>query len=82
MKTTTTNLKKLSDAFDAVANAESWRGAIAAKVAAKDLAITVEAIMHYTATESKVEKIRDYVDGSITGYWVTSVGYRMGPAGS
>ena len=82
MKTTTTHLKKLSDAFDAVANADDWRDAIKAKVSAEDLQITVEAVMHYTATHVKVEEIRDYIDGSISGYLLTSVGYRMGPAGS
>jgi len=77
----TTNLKNLSDAFDAVASADDWRDAIMAKVRVEDLEITVEAIRHYTATEAKVEKIVDDADGTISGYLVSSVGYRMGPAG-
>lgn len=67
---------QLDAAFSVVANRADWKAQIAAVVEAASLSVTLAAIEFFTATEGKAELLAN------TGrYYVTSVGYRMGPAG-
>lgn len=67
---------QLDAAFAGVANRQDWKAQIAAVVEASALAATLAAIEFFTATTAKAEVIQN--SGR---YFVTSAGYRMGPAG-
>ena len=67
-------VEALEQAFFTVANPGDWRAEINAVVGADKLAITVQAIEFYTATETRVLPRNG-------GFQVYSIGYRAGPAG-
>lgn len=68
--------EQLQEAFDKVADPDDWKLPIVAEVALEDLNITVEAIYNFTATTP-------HIDTDRRGNWfVLSIGYRKGPAGS
>jgi hypothetical protein len=72
---TDTHQRKLNDAFDKVHNPKDWRAPIRAVVKKKDLATAIEAIEYFTATQVTVKPAGKNI------FRVSSVGYRMGPAG-
>lgn len=70
--------KQLSDAFDAVANKDDWKGPILVKLPYdyELVTITVAAIEFFTATKPVVSRKMDK-----KAYVISSIGYREGPAG-
>ena len=81
----TTHQQRMATAFNLVANETDWKQPIAALVSDKMLRTSglsienvAEAVMYFTATIAKVTAAGTS-DGS--GYFVTAVGYRDGPAG-
>lgn len=68
---------QLRTAFENVQDPTDWRGPIdfAGDMHPEDVAATVAAIRHFTATEPKVSTL---ANGETR---IESVGYRMGPAG-
>lgn len=85
----TYTLEQIEDAFSKVAPKDDWKGPIRAEVSADNLALTLYAICHMTATQPTVapcgaEYVRDdagkYVGLTVTTYVVTAPGYRAGPA--
>ena len=72
MKNKQENLKK---AFNKVCNPDDWKAPINAVILKKDLELTREAIIHFTATVPRVNEI------NATHAQVIASGYRMGPAG-
>lgn len=80
---------ELDAAFSKVANPDDWKAPVKAIVPVAELAVTLVAISHFTATSATVriatgEDLR--ADGRIVGtsiesFEVTAPGYRAGPAG-
>jgi hypothetical protein len=68
--------EELEKAFEKVHPPDDWKGRVGGFVEDKDLKVTVEAVIFYTATKPEVTPI---IPGHL--YLVVSEGYRMGPAG-
>lgn len=68
---------ELRRAFSRVENRADWKGAIAAVVHRQSLAIICEAIEFFTATKATVKPVEGF---EATHFYVTSPGYRAGPA--
>ena len=66
---------ELEAGFNLVRDPADWKASINAEVAPKDLPVVLAAIEHMTATTATVAA------GENGRLRVTSVGYRMGPAG-
>lgn len=71
----TYNQDQLKQAFEAVQNKDDWKEPIDAYITANDIEVTREAVVHFTATEAKIE-----YDAVMGMYHVTAKGYRNGPA--
>ena len=65
---------QLKSAFEIIENPEDWRAEINALIDPKLEDVVTQAIIHFTATVPGIKKEGDKLR-------VTSVGYRMGPAG-
>lgn len=68
----------LQTAFNQVCNPQDWRGPIDCTVPWSAASVYIEAIKHMTATVPKSTTTQ--IDGQLYAR-ITSVGYRMGPAG-
>ncbi len=67
---------QLNTAFDKVADPADWRNPIYEVIDRDAVAVTVAAIQHFTAAAVEVKDL-EWNDE----FMVSSVGYRMGPAG-
>ena len=68
--------EQLKEAFGAVADTQDWKAEIATMVKGEAVLLTVAVIKFYTAT---VPKVKLHVPTML--YYITSEGYRKGPAG-
>lgn len=68
--------EELTRAFNAVTDQDDWRGPISAWVNGEAVLLVVEAVKFFTATVPTVE-----LNQQTMQYLISSVGYRMGPAG-
>lgn len=66
----------LKAVFHAVCDSQDWKRPVACTAELTAVGIVVAAIEYYTATVPTVE-----LDNATGVYRITSVGYRMGPAG-
>lgn len=68
--------KQLKHVFDQVCNPADWKGPISAVMTGECVIAAVEAIEFFTATKAEVN-----LNVETMLYHVSSIGYRMGPAG-
>ena len=68
--------KQLTAAFAAVEDPDDWRGPICAAMPGEAVLPVVAAIEFFTATTPTVQ-----LDTQTMTYYVSSIGYRAGPAG-
>ena len=68
--------EQLKAAFDAAADPQDWKAEIAAMVSGEMVMLVVAAIKFFTAT---VPEVKLHVP--TMSYYITSPGYRLGPAG-
>lgn len=69
-------VSELRRLFDAAHEPEDWKAEISVFVPGELVQATVAAVEYFTATPATVE-----LDQTQMRYLITSVGYRMGPAG-
>jgi hypothetical protein len=69
-------VEQLKTAFDAVKDPTDWKAEIAVSVTGESVMPVVAAIEFYTATTPDVR-----LDVMTMRYYITSIGYRKGPAG-
>jgi hypothetical protein len=68
----------LQTAFNQICDEQDWKAPIDATVPWEAANVYMDAISHMTATTAKCEQVR--IDGQVYAR-LTSIGYRMGPAG-
>jgi len=73
--------EELSSAFDSVKDASDWRSPIRADVPSSKIDVVVAAIRYYTATDPEVSPSVAFGRTWPDRFNISSVGYRMGPAG-
>lgn len=72
------SVEAMKAAFDKVCNKQDWKAPIKAVIPSVQVPLVVAAIEFYTATNAKVTPMLA-LEGDYT--YVSSVGYREGPAG-
>ena len=71
---------QLREMFNEIADPKDWRAPIDVNLPGEKILMACAAIEYFTATEPAVDSVFD-ATGKVDYGFVSSIGYRMGPAG-